>query len=162
MVRQANRKYMQMKRGQSLLEVSIALFLIVPVVLLVLDLAMIIIGVQANDTTCREAARLAASGDPNTAKLRATAVIARANNNINGFVSNFSLVALDSTVTSAQLASLNPYGGTITGAVTVSTEVEVRPFLVHWLYSGKQPLTFRSRQSYPFTYVVPNTSQAVP
>ncbi len=153
---------MKIKRGQSLFEVSIALFLIVPVLLLVCDLAMIVIGVQANDSTCRDAARLAASGDPNTAKLRALAVIARANHNMNGFVSNFSLVNLDSTVTPAQLASLNPYGGTITGAVTVSTEVEVRPFLVHWLYSGKQPMTFHSRQSYPFTYVVPNTSQALP
>jgi hypothetical protein len=153
---------MKIKRGQSLFEVSVALFLIVPVLLLVCDLAMIVIGVQANDSTCRDAARLAASGDPNTAKLRALAVIARANHNMNGFVSNFSLAKLDSTVTAAQLASLNPYGGTITGAVTVSTEVEVRPFLVHWLYSGKQPMTFHSRQSYPFTYVIPNTSQALP
>jgi hypothetical protein len=153
---------MQTKRGQSLLEVSIALFVIVPVLLLVFDLAMIVLAVQVNDLNCRDAARLAASGDPNTANLRAMAVISRANKSMNSFISNFSLVSLDSTVTPIQLASLNPYGGTINGAVAVSTEVEVHPFLLPWLYSGKRLLTFRSRQSYPFTYVVPNTSQALP
>jgi hypothetical protein len=153
---------MQMKRGQSLLEVSIALCVIVPVLLLVFDLATIVLAVQANDSNCREAARLAASGDPNTANLRALAVIDRANKNMNSLISKFSVVSVDSTVTPVQLSSLNPYGGTISGAVAISTEVEVHPFLLQWLYSGKHLLTFHSRQSYPFTYVVPNTSQAVP
>jgi hypothetical protein len=153
---------MKMRCGQSLLEVSLALVVIVPILVILCDLALVVLTVQANHSTCREAARLAASGDPSTANLRALAIIARANRSANGFISNFALDGLETTVKPAQLASLNPFGGTITGSVTASTHVELRPFLVQWLYAGKPLLIFHSRQSYPFTYVVPNTSQAQP
>lgn len=146
--------------GQSLVELGAGLLVIVPMILVILDLAMLVIAVQTNDNACREAARIAASGDPASAQLRAQSVIARQNRTSGGMVSNFRIVAVDLVPpdVTQQVAALTPYGGTITGTVTVSTDVDIRPFVVQWVYSGGAPLTFRSRQSFPFTYVVPNTA----
>jgi hypothetical protein len=152
------------KRGQSLVELGAGLLVIIPMILVILDLAVLVIAVQTNDNACREAARIAASGDPNSAQIRAQSVINRANTTSHGIVSNFRLISVDLSPANmaSQVAALQPYGGTITGTVTVTTDVDVRPFVVQWVYSGGQPLTFRSRQSFPFTYVVPNTATATP
>ena len=133
---------------------------LIPIVLVIFDLAVIVIGVQVNDSTCREAARVAASGDPNDAQARAAAVVARANQRASGMLSNFVLVNVNNTVTAQQMLALQPYGGPVQGTVTVQTEVDIRPFVVQYAYAGKSPLTFRSQQSFPFTYVVPNKAQA--
>jgi Flp pilus assembly protein TadG len=148
------------QRGQSLVELGAGLLVIIPMILVILDMAVLVIAVQTNDNACREAARIAASGDPSSATIRAESVVARANTTAHGIVSNFRLVKVDLAPPGVvgQVAALQPYGGTITGTVTVSTEVDVRPFVVQWVYSGGAPLTFLSRQSFPFTYVVPNTA----
>ena len=44
------------------------------------------------------------------------------------------------------------------GTVTVVTRVDIHPFVVHYAYSGGAPITFQATQTYPFTYVVPNTA----
>jgi len=62
----------------------------------------------------------------------------------------------------ATITSLGKTGGPVTGTVTVVTTVEVRPFLVKYAYSGGAPLVFQSGQSFPFTYVVPNTATLIP
>jgi len=92
--------------------------------------------------------------------LRAQSVIARANSTSGGMVSDFQIVSVELTPPDAanQVLALQPYGGTINGTVTITSSVKVRPFVVQWVYSGGEPLTFRSRQSFPFTYVVPNTA----
>jgi hypothetical protein len=136
---------------------------LIPIILVVFDLAVIVIGVQINDSTCREAARVAAAGDPNDSEARAAAVVARANAKAAGMLSNFTLIKpVQSTVTAAQMAALAQYGGPVQGTVTVQTEVDVRPFVVQFAYNGSSPLRFRSQQSFPYTYVVPNNSKAVP
>jgi len=149
------------RKGQSLIELAVGLMALIPIVLVIFDLAVIVIGVQINDSTCREAARVAASGDPTDAQARAAAVVARANQRAQGMLSNFVLVNVNNTVTAAQMQALQPYGGPVQGTVTVQTEVDIRPFVVQFAYSGKSPLTFLSQQSFPFTYVVPNNAQAV-
>jgi signal transduction histidine kinase len=56
-------------------------------------LTLIVLGVQLNDATCRDAARAAASGDPSNATARATAIVSRANARSHGqIVSNFAMV----------------------------------------------------------------------
>jgi hypothetical protein len=58
-----------------------------------------------------------------------------------------------------QETQLAQFGGPIQGSVTVQTQVDIRPFVVQFAYSGKSPLVFRSKQSFPFTYIVPNQAQ---
>ncbi|HIA55460.1 MAG TPA: pilus assembly protein [Candidatus Melainabacteria bacterium] len=167
------------KRGQSIVELCVGLMVLVPIVLLVFDLAVIVMAVQVNDSTCREAARVAASGNlgdlgpPKSLPLngsdiykRADAVVKRANTQSAGILSNFKLASVTTTPAEASIAStitsLGKTGGPVTGTVTVVTTVEVRPFLVKYAYSGGAPLVFQSGQSFPFTYVVPNTAQLTP
>ncbi len=152
------------EKGQSIVELAIGLIALIPIVLVVFDLAVIVIGVQINDSTCREAARVAASGAPKDQASRAKAVVARANARSAGMLSNFKLITDPpiSTVTQAQADALNPYGGALNGNVTVQTEVEVRPFVVQAAYNGQSPLKFRSQQSFPITYVVPNSAAPTP
>jgi len=152
------------EKGQSIVELAIGLIALIPIVLVVFDLAVIVIGVQINDSTCREAARVAASGAPQDQANRAKAVVARANARAAGMLSNFKLITDPplSTVSQAQADALKPYGGALNGTVTVQTEVEVRPFVVQAAYNGQSPLKFRSQQSFPITYVVPNSATASP
>lgn len=148
--------------GQSMVELVCGLFILIPLVLVLFDLAVIVIAVQVNDQTCRQAARAAASGDPNSANARAQAVVARANQQGSSMMSNYTLSALVFNPASlpAQATALQysngGFGGTLTGTVSVDTTVDVKPFIVPYVYSGGAPLTFRSSQTYPFSYVVPN------
>jgi Flp pilus assembly protein TadG len=149
------------KRGQSIIELAVGLMALIPIVLVIFDLAVIVIGVQINDSTCREAARVAASGNPTDATDRATSVVARANLRTSGMLNNFVLQKVTSAVTS-DLTQLGKYGGPVQGTVTVETEVDIKPFVVQFAYNGQSPLKFRSRQSFPYTYVFPNTSTVIP
>ncbi|MBX9671074.1 MAG: hypothetical protein K2X93_26025 [Candidatus Obscuribacterales bacterium] len=151
------------KSGQSTVELVCGLLILVPLVLVLFDLAVIVIGVQINDQTCRQAARAAASGDPATAEQRATAVVARANQQGSSMLSNFTLslpLTFNPSTVIADAAALVPYGGTVAGTVTVETTVDIRPFIVPYVYSGGAPLKFRSSQTFPFTHVVRNTAPA--
>lgn len=164
------------KRGQSIIELCVGLTVLVPIVLLVFDLAVIVMAVQINDSTCREAARVAASGNLGDLSInslatsdlykRANAVVLRANTQSAGILSNFALFALTTNPPEASIKatilSLGNTGGPVTGTVSVTTTVEVRPFLVKYAYNGGAPLVFQSRQSFPFTYVVPNTASLTP
>lgn len=152
---------MKRRKGQSTVELVCGLFILIPLVLVLFDLAVIVIGVQVNDQTCRQAARAAASGDPGSAQQRAQAVVARANQQGSSMLSNYTLtlpLTFNPANVATQAANLVPYGGTVSGTVTVETTVDIRPFLVPYVYSGGAPLTFRSSQTFPFTYVVPNTA----
>ncbi len=146
--------------GSSFVELAIGLMVLIPIALVIFDLCVIVICVQMNDSTCREAARVAAMGSPLDAQTRAQTMVDQANNHCIA-ASNFTLVSVVSTVTPADIATLaNAGGGPVKGNVTVATEVSVRPVVVQWVYSGKGPLVFRSQQSFPFTYVVPSTIPA--
>jgi len=146
--------------GQSATELCMGLIVLIPLILVLFDLSVIVLGVQLNDATCREAARVAALGDPTSCTTRAQAVINRANNQGSSMLSNFQLISCNSTVSAADIAALQPYGGPVSGEVKVTTKVDIRPFVVHLVYTGSSPLHFQSVQTYPFTYTVPN--QATP
>ncbi len=149
-------------KGQSAVELCAGLIVIVPIILVLFDLSVIVLGVQLNDSTCREAARVAALGDPTTCSTRAQAVINRANNQRSSMLSNFQLLNCNSSVSAAQIAAMQPYGGPVSGTVSVTTEVDIRPCLVYIVYTGSTPLHFQSVQSYPFTYTVPNSANLAP
>ncbi len=146
--------------GQSIVELCAGIMVLVPIVLVLFDLTVIVLAVQLNDSTCREAARVGSLGDPDATACqnRVLAVINRANKGGSSMLSNFTLVSCTNTVTAAQVAALSPYGGPVTGTVTVVTQVDVKPFVVHLIYAGGPAIVFRSSQSYPFTFVVPNTA----
>jgi hypothetical protein len=148
--------------GQSIMELAIGLIVLVPVMLVIFDMTVIAVAVTTNDSLCREAARAAAAGDPATMQTRANAIIVQANKKAQGMMSNYQLVSLTNTASAAYLASLGQYGGPVKATVTALTQVDVKPFVVQYAYAGKSPLQFRSQQTFPFTYVFPNTSTATP
>ncbi|MCA0314901.1 MAG: hypothetical protein LCH63_13850 [Candidatus Melainabacteria bacterium] len=146
-------------KGQSSVELVAGLIILVPIILCLFDLAVIVIGVQINDATCREAARVASIGDPTDCNKRAQAIVARANAQGSSMLSNFQLQSCTSTISPAQITAMKAnFGGPVSGTVSVVTQVDIKPFVVHYAYSGGAPLTFQARQTYPFTYVVPNTA----
>jgi len=143
----------------------VGVIVLIPIVLVLFDLAVIVLGVQTNDATCRDAARAAASGDPQNATARAQAIVSRANARSHGqIVSNFAMVGganvniINQPTPQMEQTTgtmVNP-GGPITGTVTVTTKVEIRPFVVQIVYTGQSPLIFQSRQTFPISYVVPS------
>lgn len=148
--------------AQSSIELVIGLIFLVPLILAFVDLAAVVLAVQVNDSTCREAARVASIGDPRDWQLRANAVIARANQKGSSMLSNFQLDTPNCmcTISAWQVQQLEPpngYGGTLTGVVKVQTLVRVQPFCVKFFqFNGGNPLIFKSMQVYPITFVVPN------
>ncbi|CAN5609149.1 hypothetical protein BH11CYA1_BH11CYA1_40000 [soil metagenome] len=146
--------------AQSIIELCCGIMVLVPIVLVLFDLTVIVLAVQLNDSTCREAARVGSLGSPDATACqnRVLAVINRANKSGSSMLSNFKLVSCANSVTAADLAKLSTYGGPVNGTVSVITEVDVRPFVVHLIYAGGPALKFKSAQSYPFTFVVPNTA----
>lgn len=157
--------------GQSLIELTAGFVVLVPVLLVLLDLSVIIYGVQLNDTACHNAAQAAAAGEPTEAHYRAQTIVNQVNSRTTGqLVSHF---ALDGTVECKIETAPVPYrdpmtgmtvnpGGVITGTATVVTTVEIRPFIVYHVYGGRLPLKFSSRQSIPIRYVVPMSQSPLP
>jgi hypothetical protein len=144
--------------GQSLIEGLVGLFALLPVIIVLFDLTVIVLAVQINDSTCREAARVAASGDPANNQQRANAVIQRANARLGNIICNCKLISCTSTATSSYLATLKQFGGPVNACVTVQTEISVRPFVFQWVYNSLTPMKLRSQQMFPFTYVMPSAA----
>jgi len=139
----------------SMIELCVGLIVLLPVIFTVFDLAVIVIALGTNDSACREAARLAATGDPLLASQRAGAAVARANETNSQLANNYALVSCILTIPNAQLTALSATGGQAVGAVTVTTQVDIYPFIVHWAYAGIKPLQFASQETFPFSYTYP-------
>ncbi|MBU6451787.1 MAG: hypothetical protein KGS72_08425 [Cyanobacteria bacterium REEB67] len=155
---------MHNRRAQSLVEVTAGIAILLPVLLVLFDLSMLFLAVQANESICRNAARAAAAGDPLDATVRAQAVVNAANLSSGGaLISHFWLVLPIAVVVTDRPTSQedpltgresNP-GGPVTGTVAVSTEVDVRPFVVYRLWGGKLPMKFRARHIFPISFTQP-------
>lgn len=152
------------KKGSSLVELSVGLMIVVPIVLTLIDCVMIVIGVSINDSVCRDAARAAASGEP--AKLETctsrpagpgTAPYQRVLAVINSvWISNLPMKLSQEPVIKETLKDVPPQelGGAIDGEVSVQTTMHVYPpFLVGACVGDK--LNFQSTHVVNFTYVVP-------
>jgi hypothetical protein len=145
-------------QGHSLMELVVAVMLLVPIILLAVDSFLVLSAIQLNDRTCKEAARVASSGDPRLAADRAEEVISWQMPNPGGPYS-IRLVQATSSVKRSQIEELFPYGGQVAGVVDVTTEVAVKPFFASWIPGSKDLLCFQSNQEVPITYVVPNVAE---
>lgn len=142
--------------GQSLVELATGLIILVPVILVLVDLAIIVTAVSVNDAVCRDAARVAASGDPadpTLIKNRALQVIKEAYK-AGGYIIGPELVG-DPVITKTKEPT-PPYGGPYEGTVSVQTKIVVKvPASIPKLTPSEVELN--SRQEFPITYVMPNT-----
>jgi hypothetical protein len=149
------------RTGQSLIELTAGIVVLVPVLLFLADFALILWAVQSNDMICRDAARAAAAGDPLEAPARAQAVVNGEGDRHSSLVSNTVLVPpVDVSVTHEPVLQYDRLsrkefgpGGPVYGTVTVATEVEIKPFVLKALTGRK--FTFRANQTFPITYIAP-------
>lgn len=155
---------MRKRRAQSLIEVTVGLVVVVPVLLVLFDLSVIFLAVQLNDKTCEDAARAAAAGDPKNAAMRAITVIDQANSHNGGHLLCDVRMAEQPAVNITnqpqwhvddETGNKTTPGGTVSGTATVTTEIDVRPFVVQIFYCAKSPLSFRSQHECPLSYVQP-------
>jgi len=162
----ANKKLRSHKveTGQSLLEATFGLTVIVAIVIALVDLAIVIYGVSLNDFTCRNAARAAAAGNTGEAEYRARVAIDQSSTH--GFANIIShptlILPVEMNLTSQPIARRDPEtdrfsnpGGLVTGTVTVTTQLEVRPLAMDFVFRRQAPLVFRSTQSFPIHYILP-------
>jgi Flp pilus assembly protein TadG len=145
-------------RGLSIIELTVAITLLVPVILICVDCATLFSAQTLNANVCRQAARAAAAGPPskmtpNRPRLNAETVVQQ-NLASSGAIRMHKEVAIDESINRLPVA---PFGGSVDGTITVTTSVDVySPFLVGRIV-GKNPIVLVQSQTFPFTYVVPNT-----
>lgn len=154
-----NRTAKRNNLGQSIIELVVGLIVAVPVLLILVDCAVLVNGAQLGDVSCQDAARIAASGDPNSCKQRVDVYMGKVNSRLKGMVSNFELdnqgIETSPANVGPEIQMLKEYGGLVRGTVTVRTTIDVSPFFVKIVYNGKKPLVLRSQHTFPFTYIVP-------
>lgn len=145
--------------AQAILEVVLGVICIIPVLIVLLDLFVIFLGVQMNESLCANAVRVVASGAPEDAEKRARIVIG-AEKRSNGLITGFSLVPplvikLEQSSGAEPLEQREPalVAGPVRGTATVTTEVEICPILVHRFYGGDASFRFRSEKSSPLRFV---------
>lgn len=155
------------RRGQSLAELAAGLMVFVPIILLLCDCAVIVIGVAQNDTACRDAARAASSGPPG-AMLPGTRTVTsgqapyrRAKSVIKEIYALGGLIKISETMAIKETVRAPlpeaPHGGPILGEVSVQTTAEVSPpFLIGAIVQSGS-LQFKNTQKYPYTYVMPSS-----
>ncbi len=148
-----------------MIELVLAIATVMPIILLSIDSFLIVYAMQVNNGICKEAARLAASGDPRWALARAQQIVDGAMTDSHTQFS-LRLLAAGTTVKQGQLEALAPYGGHVPGLINVTTEVEVRPLTLRWFLGGQTGLRFQATSEVPSTYVFPSvwesSSQACP
>jgi hypothetical protein len=143
------------KNGVSLVELCFGLVIAIPVFLAAFDCAMLAIGMQINEKTCREAARTAATGEPSSANSRANFVISQAQENKSHPIADITLVSVVNSIKNTDINTAKTYGGTVSGAVTVTTAADIESLLVHWFSPKQRYLTIQCQQTFPYTYVFP-------
>ncbi len=141
--------------GSSLIELVCGLLLAIPVFILLFDSSMLVIGVQINEKVCREAARMAASGEPDSAEARASFVISQAAKESPSMIADLHLVCIENTAAPGDIKYAQLNGGSISGTVAVTTVVVVKSLVVHWFFPGQHYLNFSAKQGFPYTYVFP-------
>ncbi|MBX9720642.1 MAG: hypothetical protein K2X81_04555 [Candidatus Obscuribacterales bacterium] len=145
------------------MEVVFAIAILIPSMIILGDLYLLMIGSRENEDLCRNAARAAAAGAPAEANARAGAVVSSTNKQeASPLIPAFKLIApvfvevvgQNQDASSEQdkvIAEAMPVNGT----VKVTTEVEIKPFLLHVFFGGNKAFRFQAQQSYPISYTPP-------
>lgn len=154
--------------GQSLTELAAALIVMTPVLLAAIDAGTILMGAAINDSTCRDAARAAASGPPGDQTTgtrtvtsdkapykRAIAVIK------NVYRTDLPMKIRDNLQISETVKDFPPAnlgGGSLDGEVSVQTVIDVYPpFLIHLLV-GENGVSLKTKHIVPYTYTISATN----
>ena len=159
---------MRVKSGQSLLELAVGLIVAVPIILTLMDCALIALGASTNDAVCRDAARAAAGGPPvelSPAVNRNAGLATPPNQRAVAVVKRLYHMNLPIKVreTVNVVETVNgpvpevPLGGPVSGQVAVQTIVDIYPPFLLGVFAGPQ-VTLKSRHAFDYTYIVPNTT----
>lgn len=162
-------KFAKRKCGaQSLVELAAGLMVFVPIILVMIDCAVIMIGVSTNEAACRDAARAASCGPP-------SALISGAQRSVGPSGSPYkrALSVVKNVYAAGGLVSISdnlnvketlsdptpqaPQGGPVIGEVSVETTAEVAPPFLVRIFVPNGTYQFKSTQNYPYTYVVPSS-----
>lgn len=163
----SSRKGSRRRAGQSLTELAAALVFMTPIILAAIDGLTILMGAALNDSTCRDAARAAASGPPGdqavgtrsvasdkTPYRRASAVIK------NVYNTNLPMKIRDSLQVSETVIDFPPAamgGGSLDGEVSVQTVIDIYPpFLIKALV-GPEGISLKTKHIVPYTYTIKAT-----
>lgn len=153
------------KNGQSLVELAAGLMIFVPIVLLLIDCGVIMIGVSSNEAACRDAARAAAAGPPGLMSSGAHIVSAgqlpykRAQRVIKDVYAAGGLIKIDDTLSvKEEIKAPLPVatsGGPVIGEVSVETTADVMPPFLIRVFVENGTYQFKSTQRFPYTYILP-------
>lgn len=153
-------------RAQSLVELAAGMMVFVPVILLLIDCSVLMIGQSANESACRDAARAASAGPPASPVAGAAHLVGPAGSpykRAQAVIKN--VYALGGLIKISQSLEVKetlrtplpeaPVGGPYIGEVVVETTAEVYPPFLIRAFSENGIYQFKSSQSYPYTYVMP-------
>jgi hypothetical protein len=153
------------KKGQSLAELAAGLLVFVPIILLLIDCGVIMVGVSTNEAACRDAARAAAAGPPGLLSSGAHTVAAgqlpykRAQRVIKGVYSAAGMIRINDTLLVKEdikaPTPVAPAGGPVIGEVSVETTAEVMPPFLIRVFVENGTYQFKSTQRFPYTYILP-------
>jgi hypothetical protein len=152
-------------KGQGIVELAAGLMVFIPIILLLIDCSIIMIGVSTNEAACRDAARAASSGPPASmssgahAVAAAAAPYARAKSIVKNVYAAGGLIKISETMTIKEVLQdplpQAPAGGPLIGNVTVETTAEIYPPFLIRVFVDHGSYQFKNTQSYPYTYVMP-------
>ena len=155
------------RRGQSFIELGVAMIVVVPILLLLIDLSIIAIAAGLNDAVCRDSARAAASGPPAGSSPEAGRIVNPSEEPYRRALAMVKRVYA-TTIPAKVRETLNireslvdvppaPQGGAVSGRVMVQTTIDVYPpFMVKAV--TPTGIALSCSHEVPFTYVIPNTS----
>lgn len=150
--------------GQQIIEMAAGLLVLIPVIMGLIDIAVVLIGVNVNDTVCRDAARAAAQGNPlaspgsgSYSMDRAQAVVTQRDNQKGGYIAKIQLLTTGSDGSSVNAGTPLPdptFGGAFTGSVSIVTQTTVKiPAYIPGVVPNQ--IDLKAKQVFPITYQQP-------
>lgn len=153
------------KKGQSLVELAAGLLVFVPIILLLIDCGVIMLGVSTNEAACRDAARAAAEGPPALLSSGSRTVSSgqlpykRAQRVVKDVYAAAGLIKIDETLNIKEDIKaplpVAPSGGAVIGEVSVETTADVMPPFLIRVFAENGTYQFKSTQRFPYTYILP-------
>lgn len=147
--------------------------ILVPIVLFAIDVSTMFFGSSLNANICRDAARTAAAGPPAPSPLNGTVTnisdppkmralqVVRKTQSTQGAIrlrTGDSDVVVSQNVTNMPSA---PFGGIVSGTVTVQTTCDVYPPFLLAAIVGRHSFQVSTTQTFPYTWVMPATYTAM-